>query len=135
MTGLSRRLAEPDEEGGFLRQNGREVFKWAVQTVSHGIVSVMEKAGLSLDEVDWFIPHSANLRIIQAICRKTHFPLERTLYSLVKYGNTATASIPLALDQGIREGKIRKGDTILMYGFGSGLVHAGLLLLWSTSEV
>jgi 3-oxoacyl-[acyl-carrier-protein] synthase III len=133
ITGISRRIAEPDQEGGLLRQNGREVFKWAVRAVSEGIVSVMEQAGLSLDGVDWFIPHSANLRIIEAICRKTLFPLERTLYSIVQYGNTSTATIPLALDQGIRAGKIRNGDKILLYGFGSGLVHAGLLVLWSAS--
>jgi len=91
---------------------------------------VVEKVGMSLEQVDWFVPHSANLRMIESICEKSGFPLERTLYSLEYYGNTSAATIPLSLDIAVKENKLKTGDTILMYGFGGGLVHAGLLVQW-----
>lgn len=112
----------------YLVQNGREVFRWVVRNVPYSIRQLLEKTQMDLDQVDWFIPHSANLRLIEPICEKLEYPLEKTLYSLVKFGNTSAASIPLALDLGIREGKVKNGDRVLMYGFGSGLVHAGQLL-------
>ena len=109
-------------------QNGREVYKWAVSTVPQGMKTLLENAGMTLAEVDWFIPHSANLRIIESICERSGFPMEKTLYSMEYYGNTSAASIPLALDMGLRAGKVKSGDTVLIYGFGGGLVQAGILL-------
>jgi 3-oxoacyl-[acyl-carrier-protein] synthase-3 len=109
-------------------QNGREVYKWAVSTVPLGMNALLQNAGMTLADVDWFIPHSANLRIIESICERSGFPMEKTLFSMVQYGNTSAATIPLALDLGLREGKVNKGDTVLIYGFGGGLVQAGLLL-------
>ncbi|AYA75801.1 ketoacyl-ACP synthase III [Bacillus sp. Y1] len=116
---------------GNITQNGREVYKWAVNTVPKGMLSVLEKTDISLQEIDWFVPHSANLRIIESICERSHFPIEKTLKSLVEYGNTSAATIPLALDKGVTEGKIKRGDKILLYGFGGGLTHAGVLLEWT----
>lgn len=116
---------------GFVNQNGREVYKWAVNTVPKGMTALLEKAGFTNDQVDWFVPHSANLRIIESICNRNGLPLERTIYSLEYYGNTSAASIPLSLDKGIREGKIKPGDKLLLYGFGGGLTHAGMLINWS----
>jgi len=112
-------------------QNGREVYRWAVSEVPTGMQKVAEKAGLSLADIRWFIPHSANLRIIESICEKSGYPLEQTLYSLVHFGNTSAASIPLALNSAVRENRIGRGDTLLLYGFGAGLVQAGLLLRWT----
>lgn len=112
----------------YLVQNGREVFRWVVRNVPDSIRQILEKTQMSLNQVDWFIPHSANLRLIEPICEKLEYPMEKTLYSLVNFGNTSAATIPLALDLGIREGKVKNGDRVLMYGFGSGLVHAGQLL-------
>ncbi|TRY26410.1 ketoacyl-ACP synthase III [Brevibacillus sp. LEMMJ03] len=130
-TGLSRRMGEAELAGnGCIVQNGREVYKWAVTTVPKGMAEVVERAGLTLRDVDWFIPHSANLRMIESICEKSGFPLEKTLYSMEYYGNTSAATIPLALSMGIRDGKVKPGDTLLLYGFGGGLVHAGLLVKW-----
>lgn len=126
--GLSRKVNGIELiDTNYLVQNGREVFKWVVRNVPESIREILEKTGTSLNTVDWFIPHSANLRIIEPICEKLEFPIEKTLYSLVNFGNTSAATIPLALDLGIREGKVKNGDRILMYGFGSGLVHAGQL--------
>jgi len=116
---------------GFVNQNGREVYKWAVNTVPKGMKALMGKVGFEMDKVDWFVPHSANLRIIESICSRNALPLERTIYSLEYYGNTSAASIPLSLDKGVREGKIKPGDTLLLYGFGGGLTHAGMLVKWS----
>jgi 3-oxoacyl-[acyl-carrier-protein] synthase-3 len=112
----------------YLVQNGREVLRWVVRNVPGGIEELLLKSGLELSQVDWFIPHSANLRIIEPICEKIGFPMTQTLYSLERFGNTSAASIPLALDLGIRDGRVSNGQCILLYGFGAGLVHAGQLL-------
>lgn len=131
-TNLSESISgESLTASGNIVQNGREVYKWAVNTVPKGMLSVLEKTDVTIQEVDWFIPHSANLRIIESICERSKFPIERTLKSLVEYGNTSAATIPLALDKGLTEGRIKKGDKILLYGFGGGLTHAGLLLEWA----
>jgi 3-oxoacyl-[acyl-carrier-protein] synthase-3 len=113
-----------------LVQNGREVYKWAVTTVPNGMKTVVEKANFSLQDVDWFIPHSANLRMIESICEKSHFCIEKTLTSLVHFGNTSAASIPLALDNGIKDGRVKEGDHLLLYGFGGGLSQSGQLVRW-----
>jgi 3-oxoacyl-[acyl-carrier-protein] synthase III len=116
------------KDHGFIVQNGRQVYKWALTTVPDGMQKVMEASGMSLSEVTWFVPHSANLRMIESICEKSGFPIDRTLYSMVHYGNTSSASIPLALHEGVRDGRVKAGDNVLLYGFGGGLTHCGLLV-------
>ncbi|EIJ78004.1 3-oxoacyl-(acyl carrier protein) synthase III [Bacillus methanolicus PB1] len=131
-TNLSKRMNDEDLiNSGYIVQNGREVYKWAVTTVPKGMQSVMKNTSIDLKDVDWFVPHSANLRMIESICERSGFPIERTLYSLVDYGNTSSATIPLSLDKGVREGKIRNGNNLLLYGFGGGLAHAGLFINWN----
>ncbi|CAG7630526.1 3-oxoacyl-[acyl-carrier-protein] synthase 3 protein 2 [Paenibacillus solanacearum] len=120
----------PLQDSGKLVQNGREVYKFAVQTVPKGVAELTGLAGIEAADVDWFIPHSANLRIIESVCEKTGIPLERTLHTIERYGNTSAATIPLALDEGVREGRIQEGDTVLLFGFGGGFVYGGLLLHW-----
>lgn len=115
---------------GKIHQNGRAVFKWAVTTIAQVMQELPKKAGLTLDEIDWFVPHSANLRIIEAICQQANFPIEKTLESITLYGNTSSASIPLAFARGISEGKVRRGDTVMMIGFGGGLVYSGVIFRW-----
>ncbi|BAU29856.1 3-oxoacyl-[acyl-carrier-protein] synthase-3 [Aneurinibacillus soli] len=130
-TGLSNQMNGQElQNSGYIVQNGREVYKWAVTTVPCGMEKVMEKSGSVLEAVDWFVPHSANLRMIESICERSGFPLEKTLWSLEHFGNTSAASIPLALNKGIVEGKVKAGDRVLLYGFGGGLVQAGILLEW-----
>ncbi|CAK6470546.1 ketoacyl-ACP synthase III [Peribacillus castrilensis] len=131
-TNLSTRINGEDlNDSGNLVQNGREVYKWAVTTVPKGMQTVMKNAEYQLNDVDWFVPHSANLRMIESICERSGFPIERTLYSLVEYGNTSSATIPLALEIGIKEGKLLGGEKVLLYGFGGGLAQAGLLIDWT----
>lgn len=131
-SGLSQTMAGRELAGeGCIVQNGREVYKWVATTIPKGMQEVVGRAGTTLDAVDWFIPHSANLRMIESVCEKSGFPIEKTLYSLEYYGNTSAATIPLALEMGVRSQAVRAGDTLLLYGFGGGLVHAGLLLTWN----
>ncbi len=120
----------PLNMSGKIVQNGRKVFKWAVTTVADKMQKLAAMNDLTLNDIDWFIPHSANLRIIEAICKEVSFPLERVLESIVNYGNTSSASIPLALCQGIRDGRVKPGDRIMMFGFGGGLAYAGVIFEW-----
>ena len=134
-TGLSHRIAAPaDAElpGGFIRQNGREVYRWAVETVTAGVTRLLQQASVGPEAVDWFIPHSANIRITEAVCERTGIPIERTLSSIECFGNTSAATIPLAIAEGLADNKLHAGDMVLLYGFGGGLVHAGMLLEWQT---
>jgi 3-oxoacyl-[acyl-carrier-protein] synthase-3 len=111
-------------------QNGRRVFKWAVTKMAEQIPLLAEANHLALSDIDWFVPHSANLRIIEALCNETGFPLEKTLESIVDFGNTSSASIPIALYQGVRLGKVKPGDRIMLLGFGGGLAYAGTVVTW-----
>ncbi|HQU59629.1 MAG: ketoacyl-ACP synthase III [Phaeodactylibacter sp.] len=112
-------------------QNGRKVFKWAVSQMALQFNILLEKEGLSVEDIDWFVPHSANMRIIEAICKQVGLPIEKTLESLSTYGNTSSASIPLALYEGLRAGKVKKGDRVMMLGFGGGLTYAGAIVQWA----
>lgn len=128
-TGLANKLDDqPLNDNKCIVQNGREVFRWVMRTIPGAIQEVVKKSGYTLHDVDWFIPHSANMRLIEPLCEKLEIPMERTLYSLVQYGNTSASTIPLSLDLGIRSGKVKNGDHALLYGFGAGLVHAGVLI-------
>lgn len=119
-------------QNGKIVQNGREVYKFAVQTVPAGVSALLAQTGHTADQVQWFIPHSANLRIIESVCEKTGIPLERTLHTIERYGNTSAATIPLALDEGVRNGRFQDGDLLLLYGFGGGLTYGGQLLRWKS---
>jgi len=128
-TGLSRQMnGAPLQGNGYTVQNGREVYRWAVTSVSSGIRNLLQEAGMEPEEIDWFVPHSANMRMIEAICERSGLPLERTLTSMEWYGNTSAASIPLALAPAITSDQVRTGDRVLMFGFGAGLVGCGLIL-------
>lgn len=111
-----------------LVQNGKAVFKWAVTTISEKIKELLVINNLTIEEIDWFIPHSANMRIIEAIGSNIGIGREKTLESIQLFGNTSSASIPLAFYQGIRTGKVKMGDKILLFGFGGGLSYAGTIL-------
>ncbi|GAA3408489.1 ketoacyl-ACP synthase III [Paenibacillus hodogayensis] len=131
-TGLRSELnGTPLRNTKLLVQNGPMVYKWAVQTVPQGMRSLLDKAGIPMEAVDWFVPHSANLRMIESICEKSGFPISKTLYSMVMYGNTSAATVPLALSDAAAAGRLSAGQTLLLYGFGGGLTQAGLLLRWT----
>jgi 3-oxoacyl-[acyl-carrier-protein] synthase III len=129
-TGIRHDIAGREDDTGLLRQSGSDVYKWAVRRISEAILEMLAAAQVGPGDIDWFVPHSANLRIVEALCARTGIARERTLTSIETYGNTSTASIPLALMPALEDGRVKRGDRILMYGFGGGLVHAGTLLRW-----
>jgi 3-oxoacyl-[acyl-carrier-protein] synthase-3 len=130
LTGLNKEIAGIVEPEHFMRQNGRAVYEWVVTHVSAGISELLSSANVRPEEIDWFAPHSANMRMIEAVCERSGIAAERTLTSMQWFGNTSSASIPLALAPAIADGRIKRGDLVLLYGFGGGLVEAGLLLRW-----
>ena len=130
-TDVSKTMFGKDlEQIGFVNQNGKEVYKWAIKMVPREIEKVAEKANVELKDVDWFVPHSANLKMIQNICKRSEYPFEQTLHSLVYYGNTSSAKIPLAIDDAVDRGDIKKGETLLLFGFGGGLTYSSSLIKW-----
>jgi len=121
---------QPILTDGNVHQDGRRVFKWAVETVAREASALASKCGFSIGEIDWFVPHSANRRIIDSVCQQLEFPTDRALDSIVYHGNTSAASIPLAIDLAQKAGKLTKGDRLLLFGFGGGLTYAGVLIEW-----
>ncbi|MBW5447404.1 beta-ketoacyl-ACP synthase III [Cohnella sp. CFH 77786] len=119
---------------GKLVQNGREVYKWAVSSIPDAVSELTASAGCGVQDLDWFVPHSANLRMIEAICERLELPSEKALQSVVDNGNTSAASIPLALDAGVRDGKLKPGHLVALFGFGSGLTQSGLVLRWTAQQ-
>jgi 3-oxoacyl-[acyl-carrier-protein] synthase-3 len=113
------------DEARLLRQSGRDVYRWVMEHIPHDVERVLARAGLTLDQIDWFAPHSANERMIEALCKRIGFPVERTLMSMREFGNTSSVSIPLALVPAIRDGRVKSGHRVLVIGFGGGLVSAG----------
>ena len=114
----------------YLQMDGRNVFKWAVRTVTESIEVVLESAGLSRHDVSLYVLHQANQRIIDAVAEKLGLAPDRFLNNVHKYGNTSAASIPLVLDEACSAGAIDRGDTLLMCGFGAGLTWGTSLLVW-----
>jgi len=109
---------------------GPDVFKFAVDIFIRQAQEVTERAGISMDEVDLWVPHQANFRIIDAAARRIGLPLERVAINIDQYGNTSSASIPIALEEAIRHGRVKSGDNVLLAGFGSGLTWGACLLKW-----
>lgn len=110
--------------------DGNEVYKFAVKIMPYAVEKVLEKVGLSSSDIDVFIPHQANIRIIESAAKRLKIPMEKVFVNLHKYGNTSAASIPIALDEAIEEGRIKKGDRIVLVGFGGGLTWASCAVKW-----
>jgi 3-oxoacyl-[acyl-carrier-protein] synthase-3 len=110
---------------------GPDVFKFAVDIFIRQANEVCEKAGVALDDIDLWVPHQANYRIIDAAARRIGLPIDRVAINIDEYGNTSSASIPLALDEAIRKGRVKSGDHVLLAGFGSGLTWGATLLKWA----
>lgn len=115
----------------FIYQDGKAVFKVAVKGMADVAVEVAEKNGLTGDDVDWLVPHQANMRIIDATANRMNLPLERVTRNIHKYGNTTAATIPLCLTEYYREGKIKKGQKLILAAFGGGFTWGASYLVWS----
>ena len=127
-TALAGRANGNGHNGHFLKQDGRGVYNFVIRNIPNAVQELVSRAGMELDDIDWFVPHSANLRMIDSLCKKLMIPREKTLTSVEYFGNTSSASIPLALWLANREKKLNPGDTLVLSGFGGGLNHAGLLV-------
>ncbi|MGJ4902908.1 beta-ketoacyl-ACP synthase III [Bradyrhizobium sp. HKCCYLS2058] len=115
---------------GHLRMEGREVFKHAVGMITDVIVDAFDATGLSAETIDWFVPHQANKRIIDASAHKLHIAPEKVVLTVDRHGNTSAASIPLALDVAVKDGRIKKGDVVLLEAMGGGFTWGSALVRW-----
>lgn len=114
----------------YLKMEGSEVFKFAVRKIDETCKSLLEKTNLKSSDIDLFIPHQANTRIINSAAKKLKIPKEKTFINLDKYGNMSAASIPVALDEALKQGRIEDGDNILLVGFGGGLTWGSSIIKW-----
>lgn len=122
---------DPQQNNGrFITMDGKEVFKFAVRALEESILRSLEKAGLRVEDIDLLIPHQANIRIIDHVIKKMRLPKDKVYVNLQKYGNTSAASVPLALDEALAEGKIKKGNIIVLSGFGAGLTSGANIIRW-----
>jgi len=122
--------SEPSDEKPFLNLKGKEVFKWAVNLVPEIILDILKKSDLSVGDINYFLIHQANQRITSAIINKLGLAPSRVLTNIEEFGNTSAASIPVMLSQCVKRGRFRKGDKLLMVGFGAGLSWGASLLEW-----
>ncbi|CQR46990.1 3-oxoacyl-[acyl-carrier-protein] synthase 3 protein 1 [Paraliobacillus sp. PM-2] len=118
------------QEDKFIQMNGREVFKFAVRQMPESSLNVVKKAGLSKEDVDYLIPHQANIRIMEAARNKLDIPVEKMATSVKKYGNTSSASIPIALAEAVEGGQVKDDDFIVLVGFGGGLTWGAVGIKW-----
>ena len=120
-------IGNGDCENAYLEMKGNEVFRMAVTTLGRIVDETLEANGLSKADIDWLIPHQANIRIIQATARKLDLPMDRVVVTVAEHGNTSAASIPLAFDQAVRDGRIQRGEMVLMEAFGGGFTWGSVL--------
>lgn len=126
--GISRNADALREGRAFLQMKGNEVFRMAVNTLGRIVDETLEANGMSKADVDWLVPHQANIRIIQATAKKLDMPMERVVVTVDDQGNTSAASIPLALDTAVRDGRIRRGEVLLLEAFGGGFTWGSALV-------
>jgi len=124
----SRRFEDPDT---FVKMNGREVFKFATRVLVQSAEAVLEQCGSSIEDVDVYVPHQANVRIIDHATKKLGIPSERVVINVDRYGNTSSGSIPLALADAQEDGRLRRGSLVLMTGMGAGLTWGSALMRWT----
>lgn len=111
-----------------VHMDGREVFRQAVTKMTESAQKALEELNMSVDQIDYFIPHQANIRIIESVGKKLGIPEEKTIVNLQKYGNTSCASLPIALYEAVKDGRVKKGDTILMTAIGAGLAWGAIVM-------
>lgn len=123
-------LSGKTPEMGFMTMEGQEVFRFAVKKVPENIIRLLEESGTDVEEVKYFILHQANYRISESIARRIKIPMDRIPMNIDKYGNTSAATIPILLDELNREGKLKRGDKLVLSGFGGGLTWGATLIEW-----
>lgn len=114
----------------YIDMEGSDVFKFAVKALPEAVNKALEKCDMKVEDIDWLIPHQANMRIIESAAKRLGVPMERTATTLKKYGNNSSATIPIAMDEYVREGKIKNGDVLALVGFGGGLTWGASIIKW-----
>jgi 3-oxoacyl-[acyl-carrier-protein] synthase-3 len=109
---------------------GRDIFKFAVKSLASASVTAIEHNGLCADDIDWVVPHQANIRILEGVSKRCGIPMERFYLNIEKYGNTSSASVPIALDEAVRDGSVRAGDNLVICALGGGIAWGSALLRW-----
>lgn len=127
-SGISDKFEQLKAGNDFIRMKGNEVFKVAVRTLGRIVEETLAKNQLEKSDIDWLIPHQANMRIIQATARKLGMPMDRVIQTVKDHGNTSAASVPMALDVAVRDGRIQRGDTLLLEAFGGGFTWGSALI-------
>jgi 3-oxoacyl-[acyl-carrier-protein] synthase-3 len=131
LPGSGSRRIEDGTGNGFVHMNGREVFKFATRVLVSSAQAVLDRCGVSVDDVDVYVPHQANVRIMDHAAEKLGIPRDRLVVNVDRYGNTSSGSIPLALAEAQRDGRLKKGDLVLMTGMGAGLTWGSGLMEWT----
>ena len=126
--GISQGYEKLAEGNGYIRMQGNEVFRVAVTTLGHIVEETLRANDMEKGDIDWLVPHQANMRIIQATARRLRMPMERVVVTVDHHGNTSAASVPLAFDVAVRDGRIQRGDIVLMEAFGAGFTWGSVLL-------
>jgi 3-oxoacyl-[acyl-carrier-protein] synthase III len=136
--GVARHVSTPGEgttisSGSFgkITMNGKEVYKFATREVPTVLEEALASAGLTIDDVDHLLLHQANIRIMETVAKRLGIPFEKVITNLNEYGNTSAASIPLAFDEAVRSGRVKKGDVIACAGFGAGLSWGAAIFRWN----
>ena len=114
----------------FVKMNGKEIFKLAVRVMGQASTEIVERFGYESNALDLVIPHQANMRIIESLAKRLNIPLEKFHNNLEHYGNTSAASVPIALDEAVRNGRVESGSLVLLVAFGAGLTWASTLIKW-----
>jgi 3-oxoacyl-[acyl-carrier-protein] synthase-3 len=115
---------------GYLRMDGREVFRYAVGAISESVEGALEQSGFRSEDIDWFVPHQANKRIIDGVARKLGLAPEQVVLTLDRHGNTSAASIPLALADAVADRRIKRGDLVMLEAMGGGFTWGATLIRW-----
>ncbi len=126
--GISGGLTQLADAGAFIEMRGNEVFKVAVKTLGRIVDETLDHNGMSKSDIDWLIPHQANIRIIKATARKLRMSMDHVVVTVDEHGNTSAASVPLALDEAVRGGRIKRGEILLLEAFGGGFTWGSVLL-------
>ncbi len=127
-SGVSKGFDDLKAGKDFVKMRGNEVYKFAVREFFNAAEKILADTGVTVDQIDWYIPHQANLRIIEAVAKRLDLPMERVVLTIQDHGNTSAASVPLALDTAVRDGRVKRGDMLLFEAFGGGFTWGAVLL-------
>ena len=127
-TGVSRNYQDVIEGNAYIEMKGNEVFRMAVNTLGRIVDETLDHNKMKKSDIDWLVPHQANIRIINATAKKLGMSLDNVVVTVDRHGNTSAASVPLALDEAVRDGRIKKGETVMLEAFGGGFTWGSVLL-------